>query len=62
MHCHHCRHRIVMPAFSKGICQSCGKELVCTNTPPDVLCQECADSEKRCQHCGRQVEADDKNG
>lgn len=50
--CTKCRGRIVLPAFSKGICKCCGASLVFANTPPDVLCPECAKKENRCMHCG----------
>lgn len=50
--CPKCRRRIVLPAFSTGICKRCGISLVCANTPPDVLCSECAKKNNLCMHCG----------
>ena len=46
--CKRCEKRIVMPAFSKGTCASCGKEIVSGNTPCDKMCVKCAIKLKRC--------------
>ena len=37
--CKRCEHRIVMPAFSEGICSRCGARIVSSNTPCDRLCE-----------------------
>ena len=50
--CKRCENRIVMPAFSKGACASCGKEIVSENSPCDKLCIKCAIKLNRCAHCG----------
>lgn len=51
--CRACRHRIVMPAFSEGVCAICGTHILSANTPVDAICAECANREHRCAHCGR---------
>lgn len=57
LYCGRCQHRIVMPAFSTGVCAGCGKELVCPNTPPDRLCRSCAEHMGLCQACGGPLNA-----
>lgn len=56
MTCKKCKGRIVLPAFSTGTCESCGAEIVSTNTPPDRLCPKCALIEARCEHCGEKLD------
>lgn len=50
--CKRCEHRIVMPAFSEGICSRCGARIVSSNTPCDRLCEPCAIKLGRCARCG----------
>lgn len=54
--CHACRHRLVMHAFSKGVCAICGAPIVSANTPVDAICAECAQREHLCSHCGRPLQ------
>lgn len=56
MLCKKCEHRVVMPAFSDGICDVCGKPIVSPNTPADNICAECAEELNLCQHCGEPLE------
>lgn len=56
MTCKKCKGRIVLPAFSTGTCESCGAEIVSTNTPPDQLCPKCSIIEMRCEHCGEKLD------
>lgn len=44
---------VVMHAFSSGICDICGTEVVSANTPCHKLCDECAASTYRCPQCGK---------
>lgn len=54
--CEKCKRRVVMPAFSEGRCFICGKTLFCENTPPDVVCADCAKVFNACIHCGEPLE------
>lgn len=56
MKCYNCNHKIVLHAFSKGICKICGKELVSPHIPADKLCESCSTLHKNiCQSCGKVI-------
>lgn len=57
--CCACRQRVVMPAFSKGVCAICGVGIISANTPADAICQDCAKREHRCAHCGQFLKVGD---
>ena len=61
MLCKKCEHRVVLPAFSNGVCQICGKPIICCNTPADVICTDCAEKENRCEHCGEKLPKENTN-
>lgn len=53
--CDKCRHRVVLPAFSHGVCENCGRPFVCPNSPADKLCLDCAIHLGRCVCCGAPI-------
>lgn len=56
MKCYKCTKRIVLHAFSKGICVNCGEELVSTCTPANKLCSKCATIHNElCECCGKKI-------
>lgn len=57
--CAKCFNRIVLPAFSESHCLKCGKFIICSNTPADSLCPECAIKLNRCIHCGVELDKED---
>lgn len=56
--CSKCAGRVDMNAFSKGICEICGKEFDCSHTPADKICPECSENEMVCSCCGRSLYKD----
>jgi len=52
MVCKKCSGALSAQAFSWGSCKYCGKELVCSITPPDVACDKCAKKYNVCTRCG----------
>tara|TARA_R110001583_G_scaffold52147_12_gene162231 strand:+ start:2205 stop:2564 length:360 start_codon:yes stop_codon:yes gene_type:complete len=52
------RGNIVMQAFTKSICESCGDEITFPNSRKDALCLGCAQNNSRCKHCGGNIDTD----
>lgn len=55
LYCNECKSRIVMHAFSEGVCERCGRPIHNVNTPCDKLCLKCAKIKQRCAHCGKKL-------
>lgn len=51
--CPQCRSRIALCSFVWGVCSACGERILCSNTPADALCPDCAKKHQRCVHCGQ---------
>jgi len=56
MICKKCERRIVLPAFSEGKCEECGKDVITTHIPCYKLCPECSEKLNKCEQCGEPIE------
>ena len=56
MDCKKCNGRIVLWAFSEFDCELCGKQMQCSFTPPNKICDVCAEENDFCEFCGEDLD------
>ena len=44
-----------MQAFSEGICEVCDEHHICSHTPPNRVCNNCAEDFNLCESCGKNL-------
>lgn len=42
-----------MDAFTEGICEVCDEHHICSHTPCDKVCYNCANDFNLCESCGQ---------
>lgn len=55
IYCKKCQGKIVMQAFSEGICEVCDEHHICSHTPPNRVCNNCAEDFNLCESCGKNL-------
>lgn len=55
IYCKKCQGKIVLHAFSEGICEVCSDDIYCSHTPADLVCHNCAEDFNLCESCGKQI-------
>ena len=55
IYCKECKRKVVMHAFSDGICEVCKEIIQCTHTPSDKVCYDCAWNFNLCESCGKSL-------
>ena len=48
--------KIVLHAFSMGVCEKCECEVTTSHIPCDKLCEECSETHNCCRECGCDIE------
>lgn len=61
IYCDKCSRRIVLDAFSEGLCGVCGHHIISSSMPCDILCFACAKKYNRCSHCGKELNENEEN-
>ena len=56
--CKNCENRIVMHAFSEGMCEICDIKIISTHTPSDKVCNNCSLEFGVCYVCGKKIVED----
>lgn len=55
MKCNKCVNRIVLHAFSDGVCEICDKVITYHSTPCTKICASCSEKHCKCEFCGGDV-------
>lgn len=53
IYCQSCQRKVVMDAFTEGICEVCDEHHICSHTPCDKVCYNCANDFNLCESCGQ---------
>lgn len=58
IYCKKCQRKVVMDAFSEGICEVCGDDITCAHSPSDKVCYNCASDFDLCKSCGKTLKTE----
>lgn len=56
MVCEKCSSMVTLSAFSVGICDKCGCDIITPHIPSYKVCEKCAEKYGLCQQCGEKIQ------
>ena len=59
LHCSACQEKKQQAHVNWRLCASCGKSIVSSMLPGDILCSRCAHAQEWCQCCGEPLDEHD---